>query len=82
MSMPTVKPLPTYSHKECLELFSRLFPLGLAGEDLMGALAPNGWAHGELRFHHHPSLEQAYADYIEGKAWLRAHFQNLPKKTK
>jgi hypothetical protein len=62
-------------------LFNNLFPLGLAGEDLMEALAPNGWDHCELRFHH-PSLEQAYADFIERKAWLKAHFRDLPQKTK
>jgi hypothetical protein len=37
----------------------------------MVALPPNGWAQCELRFHHHPSQEQAYANYIEGKTCLK-----------
>ncbi len=46
------------SEQECAAVLARLFPRGLAGEDFIAELAPEGWERSPLLAVHHPSVEQ------------------------
>lgn len=48
------------SERECHAALARLFPRGLAGEDVIAELAPEGWERSPLRSVYHPSVEQVY----------------------
>jgi hypothetical protein len=52
------------SERECVAVFGRLFPRGLAGEDVIAELAPEGWAGSPLIAVYHPSVEQVHRESI------------------
>ena len=47
---------------ECEVLFDRLFPQGLAGEDILAEIAPEGWERSPLLAVFHPSVEQVHRE--------------------
>jgi hypothetical protein len=49
-----------YSEAEIVEEFSRLFPHGFAGPDVIAELAPEGWESSPLLAVCHPTLAQIY----------------------
>jgi hypothetical protein len=63
---------------ELHELFTRLFPQGWAGADVMAELAPTGWAASPLAAVFHPSARQLYDESIR----MRRNLENLPFKRK
>jgi len=53
-----------YTHDECLELLEQLFPNGLAGEDVLRELAPDGWERSPLLPVFHPSIERLHEEAV------------------
>jgi hypothetical protein len=49
---------------ECVALFRRLFPRGLARADVLDEIAPEGWEHSPLAAAFHPSVEQVYREAL------------------
>lgn len=49
---------------ECVALFRRLFPRGLAGADVLAEIAPESWEHSPLAAAFHPSVEQVYREAL------------------
>ena len=49
---------------ECGAMFRRLFPRGLAGEDVLAEIAPEGWERSPLVAVFHPSVEQVYREAL------------------
>ena len=47
---------------ECVAMFRRLFPRGLAGENVLAEIAPEGWERSPLVAVFHPSVEQVYRE--------------------
>src|SRR6266540_720122 len=45
--------------------FDRLFPNGLAGDDVVNELAPAGWEQSPLVACFHPSIEQTYGEAVQ-----------------
>jgi hypothetical protein len=60
------------SEGECTEVFRRLFPLGLGGEDVLAELAPAGWERSALLSVFHPSPEQVHRETARIHRNLRA----------
>lgn len=52
------------SEQECAAVLARLFPRGLAGEDVIAEVAPQGWERSPLLAVSHPSVEQVYRESI------------------
>ena len=52
------------SERECVALVKRLFPRGLAGEDVIAELAPEGWERSPLVALSHPSPEQIHRESV------------------
>lgn len=52
------------SEQECAAVLARLFPRGLAGEDVIAEVAPEGWERSPLLAVYHPSVEQVYRESI------------------
>ena len=46
-------------------LFDRLFPLGIAGPDVLAEIAPEGWHDSPLLACFHPSAEQLYRETLQ-----------------
>jgi hypothetical protein len=61
-----------YTESECEADFTRLFPHGFAGQDVLDDLAPEGWEASPLVAVFHPSLEQAYAEAVQFHRNLQA----------
>jgi hypothetical protein len=59
------------SEGECAEVFRRLFPLGLGGEDVLAELAPAGWERSPLLSVFHPSPEQVHRETTRIRRNLR-----------
>lgn len=55
-----IGPEERYTDEKCDSLFVALFPNGLAGEDVLAEIAPEGWSRSTLRFVFHPTLDQAH----------------------
>jgi hypothetical protein len=68
------------SDGECLALFGRLFPLGLAGEDIRLELAPNGWAQSPLLAAFHPTVDQVWQETMALQKGLRELSESRNKK--
>ena len=64
--------LQRYTEAECEADFTRLFPRGFAGQDVLDDLAPQGWEASPLVAVFHPSLEQAYAEAVQFHRNLQA----------
>lgn len=54
----------TLTENECEQLFDALFPRGLDGDDVLMALAPEGWDRSPLRFCFHPTVEQIFEESV------------------
>lgn len=52
------------TERECATLFAHLFPSGLAGDDVLAAVAPEGWERSPLLGVFHPSLEQVHREAL------------------
>jgi hypothetical protein len=52
------------SEQECAAVLARLFPRGLAGEDVIAEVAPEGWERSPLLAVYHPSVEQVYRESV------------------
>lgn len=52
------------SEQECAAVLARLFPSGLAGEDVIAEVAPEGWERSPLLAVYHPSVEQVYRESV------------------
>lgn len=52
------------SERECAAVLARLFPHGLAGEDGIAELAPEGWERSPLLAVFHPPVEQVYRESV------------------
>lgn len=52
------------SEQECVALVARLFRSGLAGEDVIAELAPEGWERSPLVAVSHPSPEQVHRESV------------------
>jgi len=57
--------LHRYTDTECEATFADLFPQGLAGQDVLDELAPEGWEKSPLVVTFHPSLEQVYQESVQ-----------------
>ena len=64
--------LQRYTEAECEADFTRLFPHGFAGQDVLDDLAPEGWGASPLVAVFHPSLDQAYAEAVQFHRNLQA----------
>ena len=53
-----------FSERDCVAVFSQLFPLGLVGGDVVAELAPEGWRRSPLVAVFHPSVEQVYREAL------------------
>ena len=51
-----------YQESECAEIFRRLFPQGIGGDDVMRELAPEGWGISPLVRVFHPTIEQVFKE--------------------
>jgi len=60
------------SERECQAVFSRLFPLGLAGDDVLAQVAPARWERSPLLAVFHPSVEQLHREALRIHRNLRA----------
>ena len=49
---------------ECEVLFDRLIPHGVAGDDVLAEIAPEGWERSPLLAVFHPSLEQVHGETV------------------
>jgi hypothetical protein len=72
----TYDPALRCSEEECHALFAWLFPQGLAGDDVMRELAPEGWAQSPLSRVFHPTPEQVF----EESARIRENLSALASK--
>ena len=52
------------SDRDSMALFARLFPHGLAGEDVLTELAPDGWERSPMSAVFHPSVDQVYRESV------------------
>jgi len=50
---------------ELIELFDRLFPLGVAGSDVLEEIAPERWENSPLLACFHPSAEQLHQETVQ-----------------
>jgi hypothetical protein len=71
MSLPDRE---SWTEAECEAEFRRLFPNGLAGEDVLAEIAPEGWAKSPLISAFHPTLDQAYEEAVA----FHENLANLP----
>lgn len=71
MSLPDRE---AWSEAECIEEFHRLFPQGLAGEDVLAEIAPAGWEKSPLTSAFHPTLDQVYEEAVG----FHENLENLP----
>jgi len=62
------------SYDECMAEFERLFPAGLASEDVVRDIAPAGWTNSPLVAVFHPSLDQVYEESVR----IHRNIQSLP----
>jgi hypothetical protein len=65
------------SDGECVAVFGRLFPLGFAGDDVVGEIAPQGWERSPLLAVFHPSVEQVYREALR----VHRNLERLPGRT-
>ena len=56
---------PRYDDAELAAEFERLFPQGWAGADVMGELAPDGWAASPLCAIGHPTAARVYEETVQ-----------------
>jgi hypothetical protein len=75
MSLPDRE---AWTEAECEAEFRRLFPNGLAGEDVLAEIAPAGWEKAPLLAAFHPTVDQMYEETIG----FHENLANLTKRTK
>jgi hypothetical protein len=61
------------SEAELHALFDRLFPQGLAGQDVLDEIAPEGWEQSPLLACFHPSVERVFEERMR----VRRNLENL-----
>lgn len=71
MSLPDRE---AWTEAECEAEFRRLFPNGLAGEDVLAEIAPAGWEKSPLLSAFHPTLDQVYEEAVG----FHENLANLP----
>jgi hypothetical protein len=54
-----------YEESECVEILKRLFPQGIAGDDVMRELASEGWEVSPLLRVFHPTVEQSFKEAVQ-----------------
>jgi hypothetical protein len=52
------------TERECAAVFAALFPRGLASEDVVAELAPEGWERSPLVAVFHPSVDQVFRESV------------------
>ena len=52
------------TNDECVALFRRLFPRGVAGQDVLAEIAPGNWERSPLAAAFHPSVEQVHREAL------------------
>ena len=54
-----------HSEEECVAVLERMFPNGLASEEVLRELAPRGWENSPLLAVFHPSIERLYEESVQ-----------------
>lgn len=75
----SLDPTLRLTNDESHEFFAKLFPNGLAGEDVLAELAPAGWASSPLSCVFHPSSEQIHEESVRMRENLREVFKSQRK---
>lgn len=64
------------TEKECNSFLDKMFPQGFTGQDVKDEIIPNGWERSALKAVFHPSVEQAYEEYVQREYNIRKVFKN------